>query len=220
MNKRLFAIGDIHGCFNTFRTLLEQKIQIKEGDKIILLGDYIDRGTQSKEVIDYIIDLKEKGVDIVPLLGNHEAMLLDAYNNEGLTSKWIQNGGSETLKSFNLTSLKNIEPKYLEFFKGLSYYFTFEEYLFVHAGFNDSDINPFADKYSMIWLCKQTYENPLLMNKIIIHGHRPIPIEVCKNIVHSNKNVINLDTGCVYSNMTGYGTLTAIELNARSLYFV
>jgi len=71
----------------------------------------------------------------------------------------------------------------------------------------------------MIWLCKQTYENPLLMNKIIIHGHRPIPVDVCKEIVHSNKNVINLDTGCVYSNMIGYGTLTSIELNTRSLYF-
>jgi len=219
MNKRLFAIGDIHGCFNTFRTLLEQKIQIREGDKIILLGDYIDRGTQSREVIDYIIDLKEKGFDIVPLLGNHEAMLLDAYKNEEFTSIWIQNGGSETLKSFDITSLKDIEPKHIEFFKGLDYYFAFEEYLFVHAGFNDSDSNPFADKYSMIWVCKQTYENPLLMNKIIIHGHRPIPVEICKEIVHSDKNVINLDTGCVYSNMTGYGTLTAIELNTRSLYF-
>ena len=160
-----------------------------------------------------------KGFDIIPLLGNHEAMLLDAYNNKELTSAWIQNGGSETLKSFNITSLKDIEPKYIEFFKGLSNYFAFDEYLFVHAGFNDSDINPFTDKYSMIWLCTQTYENPLLMNKIIIHGHRPVTIDVCKEIVQSNKNVINLDTGCVYSNMTGYGTLTAIELNSRSLYF-
>jgi len=57
------------------------------------------------------------------------------------------------------------------------------------------------------------------MNKIIIHGHRPVTVDVCKEIVQSNKNVINLDTGCVYSNMTGYGTLTAIELNSRSLYF-
>jgi serine/threonine protein phosphatase 1 len=219
MDKRLFAIGDIHGCFNTLRTLLEEKIQIKEGDKIILLGDYIDRGTQSKEVIDYIIDLKDKGFYVVPLLGNHESMLLDAYNDEGLTSKWIQNGGTSTLKSFNISSLKDIEPEYIEFFKGLTYYFAFEEYLFVHAGFNDSVINPFTDRYSMIWLCKQTYENPLLMNKIIIHGHRPIPVADCKDLVDSNKNVINLDTGCVYSNMTGYGTLTAIELNARSLYF-
>lgn len=78
--------------------------------------------------------------------------------------------------------------------------------------------NPFADKYSMICLCKHTYENPMLMNNIIIHGHRPIPVEVCKNIVHSNNTVINPDTGCVYLNMTGYGTLPAIELNTRSLY--
>ncbi len=48
MNKRVFAIGDIHGCFNTFRILMEQKIQIRKGDKIILLGDYIDRGAQSQ----------------------------------------------------------------------------------------------------------------------------------------------------------------------------
>lgn len=219
MDKRLFAIGDIHGCFDIFRILLEQKIQLIKNDKVILLGDYIDRGKQSKEVIDYIIDLQAKGFDIVSLLGNHEAMLLDAFKNAELTSKWIQNGGSETLRSFGITSLKDIESKYIEFFKGLTYYFAFEEYLFVHAGFNDTDINPFADKYSMIWVCKPTYENPLLINKIIIHGHRPILVDVCKEIVHSNKNVINLDTGCVYSNMTGYGTLTAIELNTRSLYF-
>ena len=53
MNKRLFATGDIHGCFNAVRSLLEKKIQIRESDKIILLGDYIGRVTQSKEVIDY-----------------------------------------------------------------------------------------------------------------------------------------------------------------------
>ena len=199
--------------------MLEQKIQVKESDKIILLGDYIDRGTRSKEFIHYLLDLKAKGFNIVPLLGNHEAMLLDAYKNEELNSKWIQNGGSETLRSFEIKSLKDIEPLYIEFFKGLPYYFAYEEFLFVHAGFNDSDNNPFADKYSMIWLCKQTYENPLLIDKIIIHGHRPIPVAICKDIVHSDKNVINLDTGCVYSNMTGYGTLTAIELNTRSLYF-
>jgi len=75
-------------------------------------------------------------------------------------------------------------------------------------------------RYSMIWVCNLVYENPLLKNKIIIHGHRPIPVYVCKEIVQSNKNVINLDTGCVYLNMTGYGTLTAIELYTRCLYFV
>jgi len=194
-------------------------MRIRDSDKIILLGDYIDRGNQSKEVIDYIVDLQNKGFDIVPLLGNHEAMLLDAYYDGVLLSNWIQNGGSETLKSFNINSLIDIEPAYIEFFKGLPYYFAFEEYLFVHAGFNDSDVNPFIDNYSMIWVCKKAYKNPSLINKTVIHGHCPIPVVVCKERVLNNNNVINLDTGCVYSNNTGYGSLTAIELKTRCLFF-
>lgn len=217
--NRLLSIGDIHGCFKAFKILLEQKIQIKKSDKIVLLGDYIDRGGRSKDVLDYIIALKERGFDITALLGNHESMLLDAYYNEELTPIWIQNGGSETLKSFNLSSLNDIGLKYIKFFEELSNYFVFGKYLFVHAGFNDSGINPFGDKYSMIWLCKEKYENPLLKDKIIVHGHRPITVVACKEVVFSKKNVINLDTGCVYSNMSEFGVLTAIELNTRSLYF-
>lgn len=220
MNGRLFAIGDIHGCFKSFQILIEQNIKLIYSDKVILLGDYIDRGPQSREVIDYIFDLQIKGYNIVALRGNHEAMLIDAYYNPDITSIWIQNGGSETLRSFNITSLNYIEPEYIEFFKGLPYYHNFEEYLFVHAGFNDGIPDPFSDKYSMIWTSNLVYENPLLTNKIIIHGHRPIPVEVCKEIVQRKNNVINIDTGCVYSHIYGYGTLTAIELYNRCLYFV
>ena len=220
MNERLFAIGDIHGCFNEFKALLEVKIKIRIDDKIILLGDYIDRGPQSKEVIDFIIELRKKGFDIVPLMGNHEAMLLDAFDNEEFLSNWIQNGGLETLKSFGIYSLKNLESKYIEFFKGLTYYFAFEKYLFVHAGFNDDDINPFIDTYFMIWVCKKEYTNSLLINKSVIHGHRPIPFDVCKERVLNKNKVIDVDTGCVYIDKSGYGRLTAIELNTNCLYSV
>lgn len=61
MNNRLFAIGDIHGCFDSLKELVEHKIQLKKNDKLILLGDYIDRGNKSKEVVDFIIKLKEEG---------------------------------------------------------------------------------------------------------------------------------------------------------------
>ena len=217
--NRLFAISDIHGCFRPFYELVVNIIKLTKSDRLILLGDYIDRGEQSKEVIDFIIDLQKGGFDIKALIGNHELMLIDSYYEPDLMHLWSLNGGLSTLLSFGIADIREIDKHYLEFFNSLGYYLILGNVIFVHAGFNDSGINPFADKYSMIWLCKQTYENPLLMNKIIIHGHRPIPVEVCKDIVHSNKNVINLDTGCVYSNMTGYGTLTAIELNTRSLYF-
>jgi serine/threonine protein phosphatase 1 len=98
--RRLFAIGDIHGCFDSFKELVENQIQLAKVDKLVLLGDYIDRGKNSKEVIDYIIDLDEKGYDIISLVGNHELLLLEAFADEKNKLNWIQNGGGDTLKSF------------------------------------------------------------------------------------------------------------------------
>jgi serine/threonine protein phosphatase 1 len=220
MNKRLFAIGDIHGCFDSFKVLIETKIQLQKSDKLVLLGDYIDRGDKSKEVVKYIIELQEKGFDIIPLMGNHEAMLLDAYESEKNTSIWIQNGGNETLKSFGINSLQNIELKYIEFFKKLKYYYSVGNFLFVHAGFNNNLLNPFTDYYSMLWKCKESYTNPILVNKTIIHGHCTIPATICDERVKKGEKVINLDTGCVYKSKEGYGRLTAFECNAQRILFV
>ena len=100
MKSRIFAIGDIHGCFQSFKILIEDKIRFNTSDKLILLGDYIDRGTESKEVIDYILRLQQNGSDIIPLLGNHEVMLLDAYDNKDKIPLWLYTGGIQTLKSF------------------------------------------------------------------------------------------------------------------------
>jgi len=218
--KRLFAIGDIHGCFDSLQELVESKMKLDKNDKLVLLGDYIDRGNKSREVVDYIIDLKEKGFDIITLLGNHEMLLLETLEDEKNISKWIQNGGKETLKSFKIESAKEISLKYLEFFKNLQNYYSFEEFLFVHAGFNDKVVNPFQDTYSMIWKSQATYSNPLLVDKIIIHGHRPITIDLCKKQLDENKQVINIDTGCVYKEKVGYGKLTAIELFSKMLFSV
>ena len=220
MNKRLFAIGDIHGCFDSLKELVENKIQLQKNDKFILLGDYIDRGDKSKEVVDFIIKLQEQGFDIIPLMGNHEAMLIDAYENEKNTSKWIQNGGTETLKSFKISSLKDIESKYIKFFKNLRYYYSFEDYLFVHAGFNDNMVNPFIDSYSMLWKCIESYTNPLFANKTIIHGHNPINISMCEERDFSKLDVINIDTGCVYNDKEGFGRLTAYDCNNQRILFV
>ena len=220
MSKRLFAIGDIHGCFDSLKELVENKIQLQKNDKLILLGDYIDRGDKSKEVVDFIIKLQEEGYDLVPLLGNHEAMLLDAHKNNEHISKWIQNGGSETLKSFKINSLNDIESKYLKFFRGLIYYYSFGEFFFVHAGFNDNVVNPFDDKYSMLWNCKESYSNPLLINKTIVHGHCPLTVSKCEDRIASNLNTINIDTGCVYNNRDGYGVLTALDCYANRIVIV
>lgn len=220
MNKRLFAIGDIHGCFDSLKELIENNILLQKKDKLILLGDYIDRGDKSKEVVDFIMDLQEKGFDVVPLMGNHEALLLNANENEKIFSKWIQNGGNETLKSFEISSVKDIESKYIKFFKDLRYYYSFEDLLFVHAGFNDNVVNPFTDFYSMLWKCKESYANPLLANKTIIHGHNPVSVAKCEERVLAKHLVINIDTGCVYKDSEGYGRLTAYDCIHQRILFV
>lgn len=218
--KHLFAIGDIHGCFDSLRELVENKIQPDKDDKLVLLGDYIDRGDKSKEVVDYIIDLQEKNYDITPLIGNHELLLLETFEDEKNKPKWINNGGDETLKSFGITSIKDIPLKYLDFFTNLKNYFSIDDYLFVHAGFNDKILNPFQDTYSMVWKSQVEYLNPLLAGKTIIHGHRPIINEHCEKQIFENKQVINIDTGCVYKENAGYGKLTAIELYSKKLFSV
>ena len=201
--------------------MIEVEIQLTKSDKVVLLGDYIDRGPQSKEVIDYIIELKEKGFDIIPLRGNHEQMLLDAFDNKEHTSIWMLNGGHKTLKSFGISSIQHFGTNYIDFFGSLRFFFEFNNYLFVHAGFNDEIENPFSDPYHMIWRCREEYNHPLLKDKTIVHGHCVIPSMTCDvRIKKINDRVINLDTGCVYTHHSGYGRLTALEITSREIFFV
>jgi serine/threonine protein phosphatase 1 len=209
MEKRLFAIGDIHGCFDSLRELVEHKIKIRKSDKLVFLGDYIDRGNQSRKVIDYIIGLKDKDFDITTLIGNHESMLLEALLNEDFLPEWIRNGGSATLKSFGIKSIKQLGQSYIDFFKALQYYCLIDNFLFVHAGFNDNISNPLEDKYHMIWSRREEYTNPVLKNKIIIHGHTPVPELICRQEIQDKNRVVNIDTGCVYGDIEGYGRLSA-----------
>jgi len=218
MSSRLFAIGDIHGCFDSLKILMEEKIRIRKSDKVVFLGDYIDRGPQGKEVIDYIIHLLENGFHIVPLSGNHEAMLLDAYDDPGNLPLWIYNGGATTLRSFHIRSIREIENKYLRFFKGLKYWHETRKFIFVHAGFNDGLEDPFQDRFAMIWQCRNHYSNPLLKNKIVVHGHRAVPAEICEMALKESYPVIDVDTGCVYRNFEGYGRLTAVELYSKRCF--
>lgn len=220
MYKRLLAIGDIHGCFDPFYELVGQKIRITKDDRLVLLGDYIDRGNKSRDVIDYILKLQDDGFDIIPLIGNHESMLLDAHANDQLKDNWFMNGGYQTLHSFGIESLDELDPRYLHFFKSLSHYYIQDKFIFVHAGFNDQINNPFEDQYQMIWSRNERYSNPFFNDKIIIHGHTPIPSSLCRQQVMSDPKVINIDTGCVYNDLGGYGHLTAIELFTMQLFRV
>lgn len=218
--SRLIAIGDIHGCFKPFYELVVNTIDLKKEDKLILLGDYIDRGTQSKEVVDFIIDLKEAGFDVTPLMGNHEAMLLEAYGDTGMLYQWYMNSGETTLQSIGIHDVRDLDETYLCFFSGLKYYESTGDFLFVHAGFNDLDADPFNDTYHMIWESRLSYKNPVLRGKTIIHGHRPKTLEYVKKQIRDKSPVIPIDTGCVYGREMDYGFLSALEINEMKLYSV
>jgi serine/threonine protein phosphatase 1 len=217
---RLLAISDIHGCYDAFHELVIRSVNLNRSDKLILLGDYVDRGDKSRDVIDFIIDLIGKGFDVTPLLGNHEDMLLDAWENFEMLPLWLLNSGNKTMESFEIQHISDIQEKYLDFFRNLNYYEKTGDFLFVHAGFNDSAEDPFTDKHGMIWESHQVYKHPLLQNKTIIHGHRPKQIGYIENLIRQKSRVIPIDTGCVYEKEAGYGNLSALDVGAMKLISV
>ncbi len=220
LKGRLFAIGDIHGCVSKLKLLVQSFADLDRKDKIIFLGDYIDRGESSREVIDYIIDLRNTGLDIITLRGNHEEMLLGAYENKRNIITWLLNGGSFTLESFGIINVSELPARYLDFFYGLKYFYVFENFIFVHAGFNDEISDPFEDKFDMVWARRESYKNPVLKKYTIIHGHTPVPLDVCRKMIKEREQVINIDTGCIYGDTHGLGHLSAVELKSMIHYSV
>lgn len=154
--KNYWIIGDIHGELALLEQLLEQISRFDPG-LIIFVGDYIDRGPRSKEVIDTIMSLKG---EVVCLMGNHEMMLLNAIGDMGYGNNpielWYYNGGEASLHSFGFTSFfsfqSQMETRYLEFFQNLGMCYSFEpveglKILVTHAGVSPSI--PVSDQIRM-----------------------------------------------------------------------
>src|SRR2546421_11143992 len=108
MSARTIAIGDIHGCSRAARAIVEA-VGPAEEDPLVLLGDYVDRGPDSRGVIEYVLGLEQQ-CRVAPLLGNHELMLLDAVANPHMIGPWQECGGNATLLSYD-GQLKNIPPE-------------------------------------------------------------------------------------------------------------
>ena len=130
---RRYVIGDIHGCAKALRTLIEN-IDPTEEDELVFLGDYVDRGPNSRDVVQQIIDLRDQ-CKVIPLRGNHEIMLLGVVLG-GLDDKvWLGNGGVSTVSSYG-GSLKKIPIPHLDFFQSFQTYYETNESIFVHAGYD------------------------------------------------------------------------------------
>ena len=220
MSGRLLAIGDIHGCYGPLRELVEDKLKLTREDELVFIGDYIDRGPQSREVLDFIIALKESGFNIVILLGNHESMLLMAMQEDMYLVNWLYNGGRNTLDSFNIRHPDQIPGHYITFLRELQLFHQVDPFIFVHAGFNNDIDNPFSDEHQMLWIRREENTHPLFENKIIIHGHTVNTFSDLQNRMNTRSGIINIDTGCVYPHKSGGGVLSAVDLTNWEVFSV
>jgi serine/threonine protein phosphatase 1 len=212
----------------TLKTLVEYQIVPEKNDELIFIGDYIDRGPDSKGVIDYIMGLENSGMKIRKLMGNHEDYAITAWEEDqysksilGIRPKtktqkeWEVYGGKQTLQSFDADRPRDIPENYIDWMKGLEYYIETDDFILVHAGMNFDSENPFEDKYSMIWIREYEIDSERIGNKKIIHGHVPVNLELIDMAVNTpDSKFIDLDNGIYFSNRAGYGNLVALELNS------
>src|SRR3954469_23387928 len=130
---KTFAIGDVHGCALTLRKLMLEEIKVGKEDEIYFLGDYIDRGNRSKEVIDFIVELKNENYRINTLRGNHEQLFIDSDKSFNDFENWIGNGGIATLESFGIARFRELNDEYKAFFNATKFHFNANNFIFVHA---------------------------------------------------------------------------------------
>ena len=225
-----WVIPDIHGCLRTLSTLIEKQIQPNKNDHIYFLGDYIDRGPDSKGVIDYIRELQRNEYNITPLLGNHEEYCIKAWTLDktkksflGLRTptkiqkEWEIHGGTQTMQSFDVDSPRDIPDDYINWMKNLPYYVMVDNFIIVHAGLNFSTEEPLKDKHAMLWMRDYKVDKSKIGGRKIIHGHVPVNLEFIDLSLNSNDyDFIDLDNGVYFNDRSGYGNLIALELNTMT----
>jgi len=232
--KKRWIIPDIHGCSKTLRALFEYYIIPTRDDELYFLGDYIDRGPDSKGVLDFIMDLQEQGFRVHPIKGNHEESCVNACREEQNLGKnflgfrkrniskmaWRQYGGKETMQSFSVKDLNDMPSKYLEWMDNLPVFIELPEYVLVHAGLDFSLSDPMTDEYSMLWLRDFDPQPEKIKGRILVHGHVPISIEDIFMLSERRDQFghIDLDNGVYMAGREGYGNLVALELNSMELF--
>lgn len=207
----LIAIGDIHGCRITMDALLD-RLQPSSDDTLVFVGDYIDRGPDSKGVIDRLLTLQHE-IDCVFLRGNHEELIL-GYLDRGEYDLWAINGGLTTLQSYGqFGEGATIPPEHETFIRETKIYYETEDFLFVHAGIkpNLTVAENLAADDPMVFLWERGHlkaPNPP-WEKTVVCGHTPVAEPV------NEPHLINIDTGCVFYTHPTLGHMTAVRLPER-----
>ena len=197
-----YAIGDVHGCLHKLAPLIAHCAAHAGGEvfRLVFVGDYIDRGPDSAGVIDHLIGLQRDMPDrVVCLRGNHEAMLLDAVESDGL-ALWLMNGGDRTLTSYDVMEPDELPAEHRQWVGALPLRHDDGLRLFVHAGVNP--LYPLSEQraHDLVWIREPFLSSPIDYGRLIVHGHTPL--QGGEPDLRGWR--LNLDTAAVYG-----GPLTA-----------
>jgi serine/threonine protein phosphatase 1 len=210
MHSRVIAIGDIHGCAAALHAILEA-IGPKSEDILIPLGDCIDRGPDSRHVIEQLLAVRHK-CRLLPLIGNHEEMMLNFLDGKPQPDNWLEVGGAATLKSYGGAEAKTFSPpdKHIEFIRSWQDSFETDSHFFVHASYEPESRLSEQHTYTMRWHSLRDWiPEPHISGKTAIVGHTSMKDGEILNVGH----LICIDTYCC-----GGGWLTALDSTTGQIW--
>ncbi|MCC9658161.1 metallophosphoesterase family protein [Rhodopirellula halodulae] len=201
-----YVIGDIHGCAKALRSMIEV-LSPTQNDELIFLGDYIDRGPDSRDVVDQLIELQSK-CQVVALRGNHEWMLQSVVARGLDDAMWLRSGGKATITSYG-GSIQKIPGDHLEFFDALLPHHQTEREIFVHAMYNPTCEVHEQDDELTYWAHLPTQlPAPHCTGRRVFVGHTPQP----SGEVLRHTHLVCMDTYCF-----GGGYLSAMDLEMETI---
>lgn len=206
-----FPIGDLHGrcdlavkLYDKVKELADGGIDPAWGVTIVWLGDYIDRGPQSKELLDFLMNLEDtENVKNVFILGNHEEFMLHCCEfpqDKETMWMWLKNGGEETVQNFKEAGVTDLKP-YVEWLNELPYIYQVNEYVFVHAGVDPKRPLDKQLRDTCLWQGRRPigFYKTGGLRKIVVHGHTFYPKEKWPTIAIEKKQIA-MDVGANFTN--------------------
>lgn len=219
----LYAIGDVHGCLRTLDALLARLEEdagrpLGPDDTLVFVGDYIDRGPLSPQVIDRMIEMEAAseggdGPTCVFLRGNHDQMMLDYVDAVGDSDLWWVNGGRTTLEAYESRGDRRLPPEHVAFLRRTALAAEGAGFAFVHAGLDTrlsvAENLEDPDPHIVLWTRQHLGADLSNWEMPVVCGHTPVaePID--------EPNLIGIDTGAVFLHREGLGRMTAVALPER-----
>jgi len=201
-----FAIGDVHGCLSKLEELLGRcgAYAGRRPHRFVFLGDYIDRGHDSRGVIHRLRRMgRERPGDIVCLMGNHEEILLSAVDDPADVPWWMDNGGGTTLASYGVRRVEDLPADDIAWIRNLPLCYDDGLRFFVHAGINPDAPLDRQDRETVLWTRKHA-PDAFDPGRFIVHGHTPLQSHIPE--LHPHR--LNLDTGAVYGGQLSAAAFT------------